>query len=690
MIKDKIKVVIWDLDDTLWKGILAEGDDVSLQQECVDIIKELNRRGIVNTICSKNDYVVAKNKLVELNIWDLFVFPTIAFLPKGEMINKLLKSMNLRAQNALFVDDNSLNLKEAEFYNSGLSTLCAQDVKSILENDFLKGKDDSALTRLKQYKQLEKKVEMRNTYVDNEAFLRESNICVEFIEVSESNFERLCELTERTNQLNFTKNRMKPDELRRLVSEVDTETKLIKVTDNYGDYGLAGYYTIKNNKLIHFVFSCRIMSMGVEQFIYNYLGRPNLTVIGECASKLDFNPDWISIVEKSGNEQETDKALIWNILKPESELKIFGIGACDLYHPIAFFAMPNQKFIYECNVYNGAERGVNVGTEYIRSAVEMSESQKAFCREHFFNYTGTLAFNSQIFTQDWDYVIMSFHDDMIFKNYKNKREDFSVILSPSRKFGDTSIIGIRDTSLEGQKKWLHDNFYPGEFISPERFYENINWIMERLPQKTKIIFVNGPTLDYFRKKTPHCPEVRNQIQKINGVLEKIVSENKERCALVDINRVIKSTTDVTDYVFHLKAQTAYNLFVEIVWAIVRNFQHLNETMLSHVKNNRKIVIYGNSSEARNAFYNLKLGGESPIAYYHFDYENKLIGTMKVQNSKQLEKNCNNYYVVIADEKNHRRIEEELEAYGYKAKTDYVRLQSAKYTKVWNEELNTRK
>lgn len=28
MIKDKIKVVIWDLDDTLWKGTLAEGDDV--------------------------------------------------------------------------------------------------------------------------------------------------------------------------------------------------------------------------------------------------------------------------------------------------------------------------------------------------------------------------------------------------------------------------------------------------------------------------------------------------------------------------------------------------------------------------------------------------------------------------------------------------------------------------------------
>ena len=55
MIKDKIKVVIWDLDDTLWKGTLAEGDDVQLLENRVAIIKELNKRGIVNAICSKND-----------------------------------------------------------------------------------------------------------------------------------------------------------------------------------------------------------------------------------------------------------------------------------------------------------------------------------------------------------------------------------------------------------------------------------------------------------------------------------------------------------------------------------------------------------------------------------------------------------------------------------------------------------
>lgn len=157
--------------------------------------------------------------------------------------------------------------------------------------------------------------------------------------------------------------------------------------------------------------------MGVEQFIYCYLGKPQLEVVGECASKLNYEPDWIKVIEEKQVHNSEDEALIWNILKSESELKIFGIGACDLYHPMAYFSMPNQKFVYECNVFNGKERGVNVGTEYIRSTIEMTDEQKAFCRNHFFNYTGSLAFNSQMFEKEWDYVIMSFHDDMIFKNY---------------------------------------------------------------------------------------------------------------------------------------------------------------------------------------------------------------------------------------------------------------------------------
>jgi HAD superfamily phosphatase (TIGR01681 family) len=52
----KIKCVVWDLDNTIWKGILSENDDVILFDGIKDILAELDNRGIINSIASKNDY----------------------------------------------------------------------------------------------------------------------------------------------------------------------------------------------------------------------------------------------------------------------------------------------------------------------------------------------------------------------------------------------------------------------------------------------------------------------------------------------------------------------------------------------------------------------------------------------------------------------------------------------------------
>ena len=51
----KIKLVIWDLDDTFWKGTLSEGPIVSIAEN-IQLVRDLTDRGIVNSICSKNDY----------------------------------------------------------------------------------------------------------------------------------------------------------------------------------------------------------------------------------------------------------------------------------------------------------------------------------------------------------------------------------------------------------------------------------------------------------------------------------------------------------------------------------------------------------------------------------------------------------------------------------------------------------
>ena len=98
----KIKLVIWDLDDTFWEGTLSEGGITPISKH-LDFIKILTDRGIVNSICSKNDKEVAENQLAELDILDYFVFRSIDWSPKGQRVSKLIKDMGLRPQNCLFL-----------------------------------------------------------------------------------------------------------------------------------------------------------------------------------------------------------------------------------------------------------------------------------------------------------------------------------------------------------------------------------------------------------------------------------------------------------------------------------------------------------------------------------------------------------------------------------------------------------
>ena len=72
----KTKLVIWDLDDTFWNGNLSEGE-IILKPETIAIVRELTTKGIMNSICSKNNLDDVKSKFIDLGIkdvWDLFVF----------------------------------------------------------------------------------------------------------------------------------------------------------------------------------------------------------------------------------------------------------------------------------------------------------------------------------------------------------------------------------------------------------------------------------------------------------------------------------------------------------------------------------------------------------------------------------------------------------------------------------------
>ena len=110
----KIKLVIWDLDDTFWQGTLAEGD-VDINAKALEAVKTLNKRGIISTIVSKNEYKIVKEKLISLGCWDDFIMPSISYEPKGQRIKNLIDKFQLRASNVMFIDDNHGNLMEAKY-----------------------------------------------------------------------------------------------------------------------------------------------------------------------------------------------------------------------------------------------------------------------------------------------------------------------------------------------------------------------------------------------------------------------------------------------------------------------------------------------------------------------------------------------------------------------------------------------
>ena len=280
---EKIKCIIWDLDDTIWDGTLAEGEHIFVRSWLINIIKQFSEKGVINSLCSKNEFEPAKAKLIELGVWDYFVFSVIDFVPKGLNVKSIINNLQLRAANCLFIDDNETNLNEVEFYCEGINTANPYDAefRAYIENLLAMTQGQS---RLEQYKILETKHQQSKSFADNQSFLKDSDIKICLIRNPEAlTFkDRIIDLANRTNQLNFTDSRFESTAEFEAEFELDDSIHIhygvVFAYDKYGDYGLVGFYAFdergdEKRELSHFFFSCRIMNMGIEAAVANYLAK---------------------------------------------------------------------------------------------------------------------------------------------------------------------------------------------------------------------------------------------------------------------------------------------------------------------------------------------------------------------------------------------------------------------------------
>jgi FkbH-like protein len=403
---DKIKLLIFDLDETFWTGTLSSEKPILPIKYNIELVKTLVDRGIMCSISSKNDFEKAKETLQSMGVWDLFIFPSINWNSKGAQIKQLIQNAQLRDENVLFVDDNHLNLEEAKFHCPNIKTAFPNILTEILDFEGFKGKDDRKHSRLNQYKILEQKHIEKSTFNSNQEFLESSNIQVECKSINSNDIDRIIELILRTNQLNFTKKRIDKNTLSSILNNPNYESKCIFVKDRFGDYGLVGFYCLDkpNSELIHFIFSCRIMNLGVEQYIYAKLKFPKLNIIQPVSSTLDNKscPSYINKKFKKVKQKTSKKAL-----------KVLLLGNCDI-QALSHYAMSiyNQiKVLFYIDISKETHMQIRYDSIWkMKNAVNLLNEEKSYLiKMH--KWLDKTSFDNRAIYDDYDVLVFSVLND---------------------------------------------------------------------------------------------------------------------------------------------------------------------------------------------------------------------------------------------------------------------------------------
>lgn len=553
----KIKLIIWDLDETFWKGILSEGPIEPISENC-QLIKDLTDRGIVNSICSKNDENPVNEKLKELNLNDFFVFKSINWLPKGQRIATLIKEMGLRPVNCLFIDDNVVNLNEAKFYSPDLMIAEPDCIPDLITYTTSINASDLKHKRLNNYKVLEQKQQAKAAAQDNLAFLYSTKTQVEICENCMDEIDRLTELVNRTNQLNFTKLRCDKEELVSTLAKPNVKSGYVKVKDLFGDYGIVGFYAIENNRCIHFLFSCRTIGQGVEQYVYAKLGHPALDVVGEVVNPVtnEDAPAWINQENTSAEE----------IKEKKNGLKIVFKGGCDLMNMSAYLDTDN---VIEEFTYIGEARKNNIENHYhttnLLSFPRLTPAERAKYIEDYI-WADEKMFDSHIFDPD---ISIIFIGTMIEPNlgvYKNKETgekiafgEYGHPMTDPKEWNAYINNTIFTADNTFTKEWLEWFASTHDFIgvlTPDEIIEEYKELLKRINPETKMCFLLGSETPFEKEENENYFGREIIYKEINDRIKEL-AEKSDQVLYIDFNEFIHGQEDFTNNINHFQRRVYF-------------------------------------------------------------------------------------------------------------------------------------
>jgi FkbH-like protein len=262
---------VFDLDRTLWDGILLEGrPGLRLRPNVEFLLAELDRRGILLSVASKNQPADALAALRDRHIDHYFLHPQIGWGPKSEGLRRIAARLNIGIDTLAFVDDSEFERAEVAAHLPEVLVLPETALSLLHRHPLMQGSssEEAPLRRL-YYRDEAKRQEFQEASgLDYEAFLRSCEIVVVMSQPAAADIDRLHELVQRTNQLNFSGTRYGREDLAAILADPGRDVFVMRVRDRFGDYGLVGLAVIVRHperpRLIDLALSCRVQGRQVE------------------------------------------------------------------------------------------------------------------------------------------------------------------------------------------------------------------------------------------------------------------------------------------------------------------------------------------------------------------------------------------------------------------------------------------
>jgi methoxymalonate biosynthesis protein len=273
-----IKCLVWDLDNTLWDGTLLEESDVELFDGIRDVIVELDSRGILQSIASKNDYDMAWARVEQLGVAEYFVHPQIGWGRKSDSVTGIAEKLNFAVNTIAFIDDLPSERAEVTFGVPEVRCYAADQALSLtgLPEFSPATVTVDARRRREMYQAgFRRDAEKESFNGPDEDFLRTLELVMEIKRADEEDLSRVEELTLRTSQMNATGVHYSDETLRGLLADPDHEVLTVTLTDRFGPHGAVGVMLLEYHPSVWHLkllaTSCRVVTFGAGAVILNWL-----------------------------------------------------------------------------------------------------------------------------------------------------------------------------------------------------------------------------------------------------------------------------------------------------------------------------------------------------------------------------------------------------------------------------------